>query len=59
MGEVKAHATAVAPAAFITAVERPAKREDALVLEAIFRRATGATMARPSWRQSFGYWSDS
>lgn len=59
MGEVKAYATAVAPAAFITAVERPAKREDALVREAIFRRATGETMARPSWRQSFGYWSDS
>ena len=41
MAETKTRATAVDPADFITAVEPPAKREDAQVLDAMFRRVTG------------------
>ena len=41
MAETKTTATAVDPADFITAVEPPAKREDAQVLDAMFRRLTG------------------
>lgn len=41
MVEVKTHATAVDATQFIAAVEPPAKRADAEVLDAIFRRTTG------------------
>lgn len=41
MAELKTHATAVDPNDFIAAVEPAAKRADAEVLDAIFRRATG------------------
>lgn len=41
MSEAKTTITDVAPGAFIAAVESPAKRADALVLDALFRRVTG------------------
>ena len=41
MAEAKTQATAVDPAAFIAAVEPPAKRADAGVLDSVFRRLTG------------------
>lgn len=41
MAETKTKFTAADPAAFIDAVDPPAKRADAEVLEALFRRATG------------------
>lgn len=50
MAENKTQVTAVDPAAFIGAVEPAAKREDAAVLDALFRRVTGepARMWGPS-----------
>lgn len=50
MAELKTHATTADPAEFIAAVEPPAKRADAEVLDALFRRATGerAKMWGPS-----------
>lgn len=41
MTELKTKPGAISVAAFITAVEPPAKREDAAVLDAIFRKVTG------------------
>lgn len=41
MAEAKTQITEVDPADFIAAVEPNAKREDALVLDALFRRVTG------------------
>ncbi len=41
MAETKTKATEVDPAAFIDAVEPAAKRADAKVLDALFRRVTG------------------
>lgn len=41
MPETKTMATEVAPEEFIAAVEPPAKRTDAAVLDALFRRVTG------------------
>ena len=41
MAETKTKPTEVSPEAFIAAVEPAAKREDAKVLEALFRRVTG------------------
>ena len=41
MAETKTKATEADPAAFIAAVEPLAKREDAKVLDALFRRVTG------------------
>ncbi|MFN2100358.1 DUF1801 domain-containing protein [Altererythrobacter sp. MF3-039] len=41
MSEAKTQITAVDPAAFIDAVEPEAKRDDAKVLDAMFRRITG------------------
>jgi hypothetical protein len=41
MSEAKTTITPIAPAAFIAAVEPPAKRADAMVLDALFRRVTG------------------
>lgn len=41
MSEPKTVITDVAVSAFIAAVEPPAKREDALVLDALFRKVTG------------------
>lgn len=41
MAELKTHSTEVDPRAFIAAVEPPAKRADAEVLDALFRRVTG------------------
>lgn len=41
MAEVKTQATSVDPQDFIAAVEPPAKRADAEVLDALFRRVTG------------------
>lgn len=41
MAELKTHATDVDPADFIAAVEPPAKRADAEVLDAMFHRVTG------------------
>jgi len=41
MAEAKTTKTAVDPADFLAAVEPEAKREDAAVLDAIFRRVTG------------------
>jgi len=48
--ELKTHATRVDPASFIGAVEPPAKRADAEVLDAMFSRVTGqpAKMWGPS-----------
>lgn len=50
MAELKTQATGVDPADFIAAVEPAAKRADAEVLDALFRRATGepAKMWGPS-----------
>lgn len=50
MAETKTKPTAVEPAAFIAAVEPPAKRADAEVLEALFSQVTGqpAKMWGPS-----------
>ncbi len=56
MAEAKTKPTAVEPAAFIAAVEPPAKRADAEVLDALFRRATG--QAAKMWGPSIiGYGS--
>ena len=41
MAEAKTVITDVAVEAFLASVEPPAKREDALVLDALFRRVTG------------------
>ncbi|MEP6393991.1 MAG: DUF1801 domain-containing protein, partial [Alteripontixanthobacter sp.] len=41
MAEAKTQITDVDPADFIAAVEPAAKREDAAVLDALFRRVTG------------------
>lgn len=41
MAENKTQITQVDPAAFLAAVEPPAKRDDGLVLDALFRRMTG------------------
>lgn len=41
MAEAETAITDVAVEAFLAAVEPPAKREDALALDALFRRATG------------------
>ncbi|QYU69970.1 DUF1801 domain-containing protein [Leptolyngbya sp. 15MV] len=41
MAELKTQWTGVDPAGFLDAVEPAAKREDGLVLDAMFRRATG------------------
>ncbi|MEZ5692799.1 MAG: DUF1801 domain-containing protein [Altererythrobacter sp.] len=43
MAEAKTQITDVDPADFIAAVEPAAKREDARVLDALFRRVTGET----------------
>jgi hypothetical protein len=43
MAEAKTQITDVDPADFIAAVEPAAKREDAQVLDALFRRVTGET----------------
>lgn len=40
MGETKTKATQVSVASFIDAVEHPSKREDAKVLDALFRKVT-------------------
>ena len=47
MAELKTHATAAEPAGFLAAVEPPARRADASVLDALFRRVTG--MAPRMW----------
>ncbi len=41
MAETRTRATAADPAVFIEAVEPPSRREDARVLDAMFRRVTG------------------
>lgn len=43
MAEAKTVITDVSVEAFLASVEPPAKREDALVLDALFRRVTGET----------------
>ncbi|MCP5383681.1 MAG: DUF1801 domain-containing protein [Sphingomonadaceae bacterium] len=43
MAEAKTQITDVDPADFIATVEPAAKREDAMVLDALFRRVTGET----------------
>ena len=43
MAEAKTQITAVDPADFIAAVEPEKRREEALVLDALFRRVTGET----------------
>lgn len=50
MAEIKTKPTEVSVAAFIEAVEHPGKREDAKVLDALFRKVTGepAAMWGPS-----------
>ena len=45
MAETKTKPTAVAVADYVAAVEPPAKREDAKVLDALFRKATGQAPA--------------